>query len=111
MKHEHYDDRSLAITEHAVERYRERAGLLHLGAEECRLALARALRDEIDAGAAVEPHWIAGQSRVRIHVLGVPLVVIVGRDVTGWSRSGHAVVTVLTADQLEQSMREYARRP
>ena len=92
-----YNDRALAVTPHAVARFRERASAGFLDNEWIRRIIARAV-----ARGVAEPHYVPGQARVRLTVAGSSDVyAIVGRDETGWSDSGVAVVTVLTAEQVE----------
>ncbi len=97
-----YDDRSLAVTDHAVERFRERTGAVHMEADDCRRVIAKAVKK----GTAF-PHYVLGQNAVRVDLLGTEVFAIVGQDLTGWSKSGRAVITVLTQEQLEAS---WARR-
>lgn len=94
-----YDNRSLAVTDHAVERFRERTGAQHMEADECRRIIAKAVK----AGSAPMPHYILGQTSVRVTMMGVEVFAIIGQDKTGWSRTGRAVITVLTRAQLEAS--------
>jgi hypothetical protein len=91
-----YEDRSLAITDHAVARLRERTGAQHLIADACR----HLIRDAVRAGRE-HPHYVLGQTVVRVNVMGVEVYAVLGADATGWSASGRAVVTVLTVEQLE----------
>lgn len=93
-----YRDRRLAITPHAVNRLRERAGVAYLDEDLCRRVIAQAVAD---AAGDEEAHPVRrGQTRVRVRVLGVDVFAIIGRDRTGWSTSGRAVVTVLTPSQI-----------
>jgi hypothetical protein len=93
-----YDDRSLAVTDHAVERFRERTGAVHMDVEDCRRVIAQAVKKGTPF-----PHYMLGQNAVRVDLLGTEVFAIVGPDLTGWSKSGRAVITVLTQKQLEAS--------
>lgn len=91
-----YADRSLAITPHACARFRERTSASYLDNEWVRMLIARGVERGVE-----EPHYVAGQVRVRFRAPGVDgIYAIIGRDETGWSSNGRAVVTVLTAEQV-----------
>ena len=97
-----YRDRGLAISDHAVERVRLRApGCAHLDNERIRTMIADAARR-----GPREAHYVPGQWRAIGQFLGVELYVVVGRDKTGWGRSGEAVATVLTPEQVAARERE-----
>src|SRR5574341_1165113 len=104
-----YRDRRLAVTPHAVERLRERTGAAHLADDECRWIIAEAALPAIEAGRE-EPHYVPGQSRVRVNLWGLDVFAVIGRDNTGWSRDGLAVVTILTPEQIKQSERGGPRK-
>ena len=95
-----YNDRSLSIRDHAVARFRERTGAHHMDREECRRLIGLAVRG---ARHREYPHYVVGQTVVRVTILGVEVFAVIGRDLTGWSNSGRAVVTVLTEEQLDAS--------
>lgn len=95
----------LAVSDHAVARLAERADAGYLGAqwlrERLREVVERALRD-----GSAETHYVEGQRRVRVDVLGVALYAVVGRDETGFTRGGEAVVTCLTLEQVAAGWRK-----
>jgi hypothetical protein len=95
-----YTDRSLAISDHAVARFRERTGAHHLERDACRHLIGQAVRA---ARSREYPHYVVGQTVVRVTILGVEVFAVIGQDLTGWSRSGRAVITVLTEEQLDAS--------
>lgn len=97
-------DRRIAVSQHAVERMRERAGAQFLDDERIRLLIAEACVAAL-ATDQTEPHYIPGQVRVRVQVLGCAVFAVLGVDLTGWGRgsSRRAVVTVLTSEQIEAS--------
>jgi hypothetical protein len=100
--------RLLAVSDHAVDRLRERADANYLDAAQVR----RLLAEEVARGVP-ERHYVTGQERVRLTLLGVEVWAVIGVDKTGWSRrhhgSGRAVVTVLTLEQVENRLEEGCR--
>jgi hypothetical protein len=99
-----YRDRRLAVTPHAVDRLRERTGATHLDDDACRWIIADAALPAIEAGTE-ESHYVLGQSRVRVDLFGLDVYAVIGRDDTGWSTDGLAVVTILTPAQVRESER------
>lgn len=93
-----YRDRRLAISNHAIDRLRQRApSCAHLDTERLRLMVSEAVRY-----GQREDHYIDGQWRVRGSFLGHELFVIASVDRTGWGRAGWAVVTLLTPQQVAE---------
>ena len=92
-------ERVTAISDHAVARLAERADAGYLGADVIRKYLRDAVKRAVRDG-LVEEHFIAGQRRVRVNVLGVELFAILAHDETGFTSGGEAVVTCLTPDQV-----------
>lgn len=94
-------DRRLAVSQHAVDRVRERANVHFLDDERVRLLVAEACLDALDEGTS-EAHYVRGQERVLVAVLGCELYAVLGEDTTGWGRgpARRAVVTVLTPAQV-----------
>ena len=99
-----HGDRRLAVSNHAVERMRERAGAGFLDDERIRLLIASACRAAVAEG-GVEPHYVPGQERVRVTVLGCDVYAVLGADRTGWGRGAgrRAVATILTPEQVTAS--------
>ena len=102
------EDRSLAISDHAVDRFRERTGAMHLPPEECRKVIRQEIMHAMRCGAE-EEHYVRGQSFVRIVLLGVTVCAVIGRDTTGWSNTGKAVTTILTPEQLAHGPKGHGR--
>jgi hypothetical protein len=88
---------ALGISDHAVERFRERSGALSWSSDQVR----EYLRLEVEAGRE-EPHW-GGQTKVLIPVLGVSVWAIIGPDTTGRTtrngERGRAIATVLSLEE------------
>lgn len=97
-----YDDHTLAIPHHAVERLRERVGLMHIDDDECRWLIRRAIDDNPE-----EPHYVMGQTVVPVTVLGTTVYAVLTKDESAWSKGkGKAVLTVLTQEQLDRSWQD-----
>lgn len=89
---------SLHVTEHAVERLRERARVLDFDDDACQRVISQAVLPAIRSG-SLEPHYFHGQVRARLSVLGVDAYAIMGPD---WRESPECwdVVTILTPEQV-----------
>lgn len=96
-----HKDRRLAVADHAVARVAERAGAGFLDPEYIRRVVAETCLRAI-ARRKEEPHYVAGQTRVLVTILGVDFFAILGEDRTGWGRGRdhRAVVTALTPEQV-----------
>jgi hypothetical protein len=94
------DARILAVTDHAVDRFRERTGLTWLSD----VARRRIIRDGVRDGVE-EMHAVPRQTRVRIDAVGASVYAILDHDETGLSETGSVVVTVLTERQAQSPRR------
>lgn len=87
----------IAISDHAVQRLRERTGAEHMPSE----SLREALREMIQLQRRYEEqHYAPGQTRILVDFFGVTVYAVMGEDETGWTRGGRAVVTILTPEQV-----------
>ena len=96
-----YRNKRISVSAHAVARFRERTGAYHLAADEVRRLIASVVLPALEKQQTC-PHHVPGQTQVLLPPLveGAPeCYAVVAADRTGWSKTGLAVVSVLSREQ------------